>query len=86
MYRLVLAAILSQALGGCTSIYVAAGVHHESSARPEITLENPVCVLGGSARLGHRWTAKLEHDSACFVTEEGFGYNRAVIQYELWWD
>lgn len=76
--------VLALVLNGCSSVYVGAGVHPTALSEPEVRLANPVCYVGGVVSLGGPWALRAEHTSACFVTEDGIGYNEASIQYHLY--
>lgn len=80
MRIITLLALLS--LGGCSTFWVGVGAHWEAYDRPEVTIENPVCEIGGEMRSGRLGLA-FQHHSACFHREDGAGYNVGTVRYYL---
>lgn len=64
---------------GCTT-YVGLGIHSEKYGAPEITLENPIGIIGLSKSYGD-FDLFIEHHSGLFVREDGTGYNITGVKY-----
>lgn len=73
--------LLTLLLNGCTT-YVGIAMNDQEGSAPEIHLDNPVGIVGGSMEVGD-FELFIEHHSGIFYREQGYGYNLTGVKYYL---
>ena len=68
-------------VSGCTT-YIGLGYHPMHSDAPEMLVENPVGIVGGSTQFGD-FDLFAEHHSGLLVRDVGAGYNLVGIKYYI---
>lgn len=69
------------AIGGCT-VYGGVAMHSEGLDAPEVTLENPIGIVGAEAEFSDGYKLFVEHHSGIEDFEDGYGYNLIGVKYE----
>ena len=72
---------LSLLLSGCT-VYGGVAMHSESWDAPEVSLENPIGIVGGELETTDNIKLFIEHHSGITDLEHGYGYNLIGVKYE----
>jgi len=65
------------------SIQLGLAVHTTRLDSPEVDLGNPLIVLRAAYPVTKNSEVFYEHDSAAFITEEGYGFNKFGYMYKL---
>ncbi len=61
-------------LQGCT-VYGGVAMHSTGLDAPEVTLKNPIGILGAEAQVTEQIDLFVEHHSGITDDEDGYGYN-----------